>query len=213
MKDISYSLFIHVATQSGLYGSYDSSSSQIAKKLGSSQQTISRLLKQMTKENLISRHVSHEGQQIFLTDKGREQVKALYAQLSEVVEKTVSNITGKVTSGLKEGRFYISQPRYQEQFMKKLGFRAFPGTLNLVIDPIKVKLFLSRRESIRIKGFRDKDRSYSDSISCKVVIEGIEAAIIIPERTHHPEQIIEIISPYNLRKKLKLKDGQKVTIA
>jgi len=35
---------------------------------------------------------------------------------------------------------------------------------------------------------------------------------MIPERTHYPEDIIEIISPNNLREKLKLKDGSKITV-
>jgi riboflavin kinase len=40
----------------------------------------------------------------------------------------------------------------------------------------------------------------------------VEGAVIIPLRTHHPPNVIEIISPKNLKEALKKKDGDLVRI-
>ncbi|MCG2909081.1 MAG: CTP-dependent riboflavin kinase, partial [Stygiolobus sp.] len=38
------------------------------------------------------------------------------------------------------------------------------------------------------------------------------AAVVIPARTTHPKSVVEIISPYYLRERLNLKDGDEVQI-
>lgn len=40
-----------------------------------------------------------------------------------------SYFTGRVFSGVGEGSFYVSL--YSKKFLEKLGFRPYPGTLNL----------------------------------------------------------------------------------
>ena len=40
-------------------------------------------------------------------------------------------LTGRVKSGLGEGRYYMSQKGYRAQFAKRLGIDPYPGTLNL----------------------------------------------------------------------------------
>jgi riboflavin kinase len=40
----------------------------------------------------------------------------------------------------------------------------------------------------------------------------IEAAVVIAQRTHHSANILEVIAPFNLRKKLKLKDNEEITL-
>ena len=41
---------------------------------------------------------------------------------------------GIVTSGLGEGYFFMSMEHYKKEIKEKLGFEAYPGTLNLKID-------------------------------------------------------------------------------
>ena len=44
------------------------------------------------------------------------------------------------------------------------------------------------------------------------MISGLPGAVIFPEMSVHGLQVIEVISPFNLRKKLSLSDGSKVTV-
>ena len=50
-------------------------------------------------------------------------------------------LEGEVTSGLGKGKYYMSKQVYQEEFDDKLGFRPFPGTLNLKVDEEERKKF------------------------------------------------------------------------
>jgi riboflavin kinase len=45
-----------------------------------------------------------------------------------------------------------------------------------------------------------------------VEIEGIRGAVIIPDRTHYPVDLLEIIAPVNLREMLGINDGDNVKI-
>jgi riboflavin kinase len=45
-----------------------------------------------------------------------------------------------------------------------------------------------------------------------VLINGVPGAVVIPDRTHYPKDLLEIVSPVKLRDELKLKDGDGVCI-
>jgi riboflavin kinase len=62
------------------------------------------------------------------------------------------------------------------------------------------------REIVPVEGFK-KGLCLS-----KVSINGVNCAIIIPEVPDYPEDMLEIIAPINLRKKLGLKDGDTVEV-
>jgi len=48
-------------------------------------------------------------------------------------------ITGKIISGIKKGAFFTQLDWVQEQCLEKLGFKPFPGTLNLEIPDESAK--------------------------------------------------------------------------
>jgi riboflavin kinase len=63
-----------------------------------------------------------------------------------------------------------------------------------------------------VDGFTDEGRTFG-AVKCYIVsVEGISGAILSPLRTHHPRNIIEIISPVYLREKLNLADGNEVSV-
>lgn len=65
--------------------------------------------------------------------------------------------------------------------------------------------------SVRIDGFNDGERTFGGGGNCYPVrVEGIDAAVVVPDRTHYPSDLIEIIAPVKLRDALKLKDGDRV---
>ena len=66
---------------------------------------------------------------------------------------------------------------------------------------------------VKIKSFSDGKRTYG-WVKCfnAKLNNSINCELIILERTHHDDSIIELISKYCLRKTGKLKDGSKVLI-
>ena len=43
-------------------------------------------------------------------------------------------ITGKIVSGVRQGAFFTQLDWFQEQCAEKLGFKPYPGTLNIEIS-------------------------------------------------------------------------------
>ena len=121
------------------------------------------------------------------------------------------SIEGIVAEGKGEGARFVSMQHYDQAFFDKLGFRAYPGTLN-VKTKIPVSLDLKKLKSIRISGFKAKEKTYGGVDCYPAKISGINGAVIVPEFTGHGKEIIEFIAPVHLRTKLKLKNNDKVRI-
>ena len=121
-----YTLLVKLA-QKGL-SNIETSTIKLSKELKTSQQTISRKLVEMENNELIKRTSSTKGMVINIEEKGITYLKKNYQTLKEIFQSKDS-IKGKIQSGIGEGGYYVS--KYQEQFQKQLGFKAFPGTLNV----------------------------------------------------------------------------------
>lgn len=121
-------------------------------------------------------------------------------------------LEGEVTSGLGKGAYYMGKEVYQRRFNESVGFRPFPGTLNLEVDEEKRKEFESSTESIEIKDVEEDGERFSDVTATPVEIEGVEGALIRLEITDHPLSIAEVIAPVELREKLGLEDGDTVAL-
>ena len=191
----------------------------LARKLRSSQQTMSRKIRELESLGLIERATAPKGQFISITEDGMKVLRKKYLELREVVEysrpETVS-FGGALVSGSGEGKYYIGQDEYFLQFHEKLGFRPFLGTLNVRLKSVrdlKAKDEMERMKPIMIQGFRRDSRSFGDIRSYPCIINRkTRGAIIIPERTHHPSDIVEIIAPHDLRKTLSLKENDFVHV-
>lgn len=194
------------------------SSFQLAKDLKTSQQTASRRIKELESEGYISREILPKGQKIRITPKGTEVLKQMYSELSRALERaepSVYNISGEVTSGIGEGRYYMNIPGYKSQFIQKLGFEPYPGTLNLKLkssEEIKLRQALQDFEGIAIEGFAYKNRTFGPAKCFRASVEGIEGAVVIPARSHHGFNSLEVIAPRKIRDAAKLKDGDVVTV-
>ena len=216
MKSSYLSTFIQLLLL-GAKNPIELSTYDLAKSIDKTQQTASQHLLFLEKNNLIFRYKIDGNDVIKISDSGLDYLKSVNQQITSAFdENTSSIITGTLFSGLGEGAYYISLPGYKKQFISKLGFEPYPGTLNLKISDVLHKQFfdkLSKNDGILIEGFTDKKRTYGN-VKCFpcTINSNIQGSIIIIERTHHDRSVIELISPIFLRKKLKLNDGDEVSV-
>lgn len=204
-------LLMHIAKKRGLFDNLKSSTSEIAGNLKVSQQTISRKLREMEVKGLVKRQVLADGLIVSIDDKGRDFLKNIFFDLRNIFTKK-NELSGYVSSGIGEGRYYVALANYQKQFENKLNFRAYHGTLNLNVKKSDAMNFLNNLKPIIINGFRTKTRTFGSLTCYKIKINSMEGSIVIPERARHSEDITEIIAPVYLRGKLKLKDGDKLRL-
>lgn len=121
-------------------------------------------------------------------------------------------LEGKVKSGLGKGKYYMSKDVYQQAFCDKLGFKPFPGTLNLDVNVEQRKEFESNGETLEIREvYEDGERlSNVDVTPCR--IGNVECGLLRLEFTDHPESIAEVVAPVNLREKFNLLDEDKIKL-
>ena len=195
------------------------STEYFAEKMGMSQQTASRYLIQLEKERWIRRTITPEGCLIKIADTGMTQLNTLHANLRMMLEaKYPASVTleGTVFTGIGEGAYYITKEGYRKQFVEKLGYDPYPGTLNIKLTSdydIKARAELEAYPAMEIQGFKNENRTYGP-VKCYPVIISNKAkgAILFALRTHYDASVIEIIAPNFLRQQLKLKDGHKVKV-
>ena len=195
------------------------STEYLAEKLGASQQTASRYLIELGNKGWIKRSITPEGCLIKITDAGVKELKKLYSNLRFLMEAAYPpsiTLEGVAFTGLGEGAYYIAIDQYRKQFIEKLGFDPYPGTLNLKLTTdydIKTHSELEGYPAIEIEGFRSENRTFG-SVKCyPVIIENkVKGALISALRSHYDASVIEVIAPVFLRKHLKLKDGHKVKV-
>jgi riboflavin kinase len=195
------------------------STEYLAEKLDASQQTASRYLIELDKNGWITRTITPEGCLIKITDAGIKELKRLYSNLRLLMEAEYPpsiTLEGVVFTGLGEGAYYISKERYRKQFMEKLGFEPYPGTLNLKLTTdydVKTRSELEAYSAIEIEGFKNENRTFGPVKCYPLTIENkVKGALISALRSHYDTSVIEIIAPVFLRKHLNLKDGHKVKV-
>jgi riboflavin kinase len=125
-------------------------------------------------------------------------------------------LEGTVFTGLGEGAYYISKEAYRKQFIEKLGFDPYPGTLNLKLTTdydIKARNELEAYPAVEVGGFKNEDRTFGPVKCYPVIIDNkVKGALISALRSHYDASVLEIIAPVQLRKHLGLKDGHKARV-
>lgn len=122
------------------------------------------------------------------------------------------DFTGKIVSGTGKAAFFTQLDWVCEQCFEKLGFRPFPGTLNLEIstDHINTAEFFLADAIVELL---PPERAGCGAKVVPIQLEGIAAALIVPDSSVkvHGKNIIEIIAPVNLRQVLGKSDGDLVS--
>nr|MDO8086856.1 DUF120 domain-containing protein [Candidatus Sigynarchaeum springense] len=224
LKPTYWKYLLEIAKAGALAGRIPLSTTRVGELVGTSQQTASRRLAHMEDMGYIKR-IDINGnkvQEIALTDKAIIELKELHGELERLFSKPGEIIIrGKVTSGIKEGRYYVS--KYSDFFRNNLGMIPFAGTLNVKLLDERDVLFRSQIEvngGILMRGFTEQERSFGDVFAFRVTVsrDGDETGRTLPayilkiERTHYDKSVIELISPFELRKELNIVDDEVVRI-
>ena len=184
--------------------------------LGLSQQTASRRLKGLETRGFLMRTIVPDGQHVTLTGAGETELRKEYQEYSRIFSEHNKGyiLNGTVVSGIGEGKYYMSLGPYKEQFNTHLGFEPYPGTFNIRLSTpsIPVRKKIEALDWIRIKGFSTDGRTFGDAKCLPCRIGSISCGIVMPGRTHYPEDIIEVIAPVALRRKLGVEDTDTVTV-
>ncbi len=119
-------------------------------------------------------------------------------------------------SGLGQGAHFTGLDWVGNQCRDKLGFRPFPGTLNLRTDRGAARAL---RQAAGKRGVEIVPPSpeFCPARALKVDLGGEVGAVIIPQAKgftadQHGEDVIEVIAPASLKKRLTLRDGDRVTL-
>jgi riboflavin kinase len=194
------------------------STTTLAQKVGVSQQTASRYIIALLRHQLIDRRVSSRGSAIQITARGQRYLEPVYLLLKHAFEGEPSllRFEGMLITGLGEGGYYVRLPEYRHQFIEKLGFDPYPGTLNIQLswkDRNIQRTLESTSQPILIKGFTRRGRTFGD-VKCfhALINEEVRGAVIVIHRTHHDDRIIELIAPRDLRSQLGLVEGSQVKV-
>jgi riboflavin kinase, archaea type len=117
---------------------------------------------------------------------------------------------GIITSGQGSGKKYLELPWVKKQIQEKLGYTAYPGTLNIILSEKSTsqRKKLTGKKAIQIC----PAEGYCFGAVFKAVINGLECAAVIPQVEGYPENILEVIAPLYLREALKLKDKDQLAI-
>jgi riboflavin kinase len=210
-----------LALSGGLDGEQKVSCSALGDRLDASTQTASRRLQRLEEDGLLEREIVGDGQWVAVTDAGERALQREYADYRRIFERDASvALAGTVTSGMGEGRHYISLPGYMRQFEDRLGYEPFLGTLNVELDDdgVRERGRLSSFEPVTIDGWEDDERTYGPAYCYPAAVEvdgGAtfdDAHVITPERTHHGDDQLEVIAPVKLRDRLDLDDGTSLTV-
>ena len=118
-------------------------------------------------------------------------------------------LKGNVFSGDKRGRRFVGLPWVKKQINEKLGFNPYIGTLNIQL-PNKTALDrLREADGIIIV----PEKGYFEGKCFKALVnEKIEGAVVLPDVPGYSPDLLEVLAPVNLRKKLGLKDGMEVEV-
>jgi riboflavin kinase len=123
--------------------------------------------------------------------------------------KTLS-LKGEIYSGKGEGAKFIKLAWVKKQMEAKLGFKLFPGTLNLklALDNVMNGKLLKKKAGFEIV----PPSGYCRGRFFMARLSGVECAVLIPEVAGYPDNVVEVVASANLREKLSLSDGSLVEV-
>ncbi len=193
---------------------------ELGKHIDRSQQAASKHLLDLENSGYIERMKKGQKFGVRVTDKGYSEIQSLFSSLRSALELAPALIEfeGRVVSGMGEGAYYMSLEGYRKQFKEKLGYEPYPGTLNIRLTNqifMNARRELGKHPSIFLEGFSDGTRTYG-WVKCfpAVINDGAvdNAAVLVLERTHYDDNMLEVIAPMSIKHEADIKNGDRVKV-
>ncbi|TFF92207.1 CTP-dependent riboflavin kinase [Candidatus Thorarchaeota archaeon] len=213
--DIWFTLY-SLANRGAIHGKAILTTGELGEALGVSQQTASRRITHCVEKGLVNRIHTAEGMLLQLTDDGKDELLRVMTSLEIAFTPPEAEIVmhGKVETGIGEGAYYVDV--YASRLREALGFRPHLGTLNIKVTDEDSRRALGRMKNtppLVVRGFEHEGRTFGDVICYRVKINGdIEAAVVLAQRTHHSDDVLEIVAPVNIREELSIEDDDIVKL-
>jgi len=128
------------------------------------------------------------------------------------VEKDVV-LRGRVVSGARRAAQFTRLEWVESQCAEKLGFRPYPGTLNIELLPEDLSAFRMIKSNPSME-LMPPDPSFCTATIIPVSLGHVSGALVVPAeevRIHGPDTV-EVIAPVAVREALGLKDGDEISI-
>ena len=208
-----------------LIGSFDQetevASKQLSDRFDVSKQTITRRLQVLDQADLITRNRSQNGQRIRITPKGRRTLVSEWDEYCQLFRNgDTIELRGKVSDGLGKAQHFISLSGYVEQFKRQLGYEPYPGTLNVSLDTVSTarRSLLADTAGIVIEQWEDGDETYGAATCYPALVETESGLthdpvhVLVPDRTDHDSDELEVIAATKLRDRLELEDNEVISV-
>ena len=122
-------------------------------------------------------------------------------------------LTGKIVSGVRQAAYFTQLDWVQDQCLEKLGFRPYPGTLNVEIEKNSLPV-LEKMQKQEATKLIPADPNFCTARVLPVSLGSAKGAIIIPAEDVqvHGKNIVEILAPVSIKDTLNVNDGDSVTV-
>jgi len=213
--DIWFTLY-SLANKGAIHNRTVLTTSELGDLMNISQQTASRRIALCVEEGYLLRIHTADGMLLQITNTGRDELLRVYSNLEVAFIPIQDNIIieGRLVTGIGEGAYYVDV--YASKLRDALGFRPHLGTLNVKVTDDDSRRAIGRMKNtppLVVTGFRHKGRTFGDVICYRVRVNNeIEAAVVLAQRTHHSEDILEVVAPVDIRKTLNIGDDSKITL-
>lgn len=131
------------------------------------------------------------------------------------LQMSAQMITGRLASGIGQGRHFTRLDWARKQFMDRLDIDPFPGTINVIVsEPDSLAGWTALKATPGIRIDNPNDGPFDCDARCyRVEIAGgIAGAIVFPEVDGYPAGQIEIIAAVGVRDALGIVDGDVVRL-
>ena len=197
MKPSPLDVLLFLAENGAAAAPVRASTTAIAERVKASQQTISRWVRELEKDGQVKRN--RHG--LSITAQGMRTLTRYAVKPSSRRE-----FRGVVFSGFRDGARFM--PLYAPRIRALLGYEPYAGTLN-----IKLEVPHTLSGGIRVAPFEMRGVQCGGVALLPCLICGkARAAIVLPERTHYGNNVLEIIAPVRLRRSLRLRNGSEVAV-
>ncbi len=122
-------------------------------------------------------------------------------------------ITGVIERGKGQGAYFVGLDWVAEQFEREMGFKPFPGTLNVRVslsDGSELERLFSDRDFELVP----EDPQFCSARVKRLSLNGLPAVAVFPSEDVriHGKNVIEIIAGCNIKQALRLDDGDWVIL-